>query len=814
MNQERKWLSVPEIESELERYEHGTELGRFYALSRFWRESVYPETYESSTDWPKILVLSDYGHSIWDLIESVQEVGSESEVLFVLFRIFTYHHILFDPKSSNIGAVEGVLRSELQDEKILLPFRYGRLLYDRFNDNYDGERTEHLVTNAVKDLLAGTPKGVYQLDKYLTGPLGLLYSRESRYLPPSLYLPLWHCSDTGCLASHNVEFLPPEVPLTKLDYMVKQALKEKLGPPSEWSGSLTGKYVARRASEERPFTYCDLPIFVAESIIGRERTMLLTRALEQDTSKELRAILSTPPRRKNAGDGKPEEVATRLSSEEQLQLLLVLPDAVIVDLVDQLTESGALSIPHGQTRTARQELLPSSLSIPCELSRLGMRSTREPSIVTLVSFIYSAYTEQELQGDLQWRLRASVGIPLKEALVGYVREKGPKLAIQELVLSSPKIAKYVCKQLCLSLDRMASKTDDAVDRVLWKMGFNPPQYDDFCERFASHLDRFNQAVLSTPSLKTEDEREAIRAAGVNLFVYLERFIENLISYNVWLLSSDHFLVTQFHFNLNDAREQVKRVLGATLTNGDVSVSWDTQGENSLGVLLAYLGESLRWIESMQTAERDNLRRSEADIPHFAEVLKTRFPFYHTELWADCDPTQFRSYRDRYALIVSLLQKAELAYVRNGLDHMRDASRFPKIDTMLAFVSRIREAYTTAVVRRYLAEVWWFERAEKDRFGMITYYLNNVLGHSLVLHGPEMLQCLPGIPTDAPVLVAPENLLGEPNASLTFSLRDVTEYDLYWRGYPRRRRIVSDSSAIPCALQNNFDSPGNASVRNN
>ncbi len=798
MNQEKKWLSIREINSELERYEHGTEMSRFYALSRFWRGAVYPETYESSTDWTEILVLSDYGHSILDLIDSVQKLVSESEVLFVLFRIFAYHHILFDPKSSNIDAVEGVLRSELQEEKILLPFRFGRLLYDRFNDNYDGERTEHLVAKEVKDLLAGTPKGVYQLDKYLTGPLGLLCSQESRYLPPSKYLYLWHCSDTGCFASHEVELLPPEVPLTKFHNMVNQVLKENLGPPSEWFPVLTRKYLARKVYEERPFTYCDLAVFVAESIISRERTVLLTRALEQDTGKELRTILSSPPRRKTAGDGRPEVVATHLSTEEQLQLLLVLPDAIIVDMIDQLTESGALSIPPGQTRTAKQELSTNSFSIPCELSRLGMRSTREPSIVTLVSLVYSAYTELKLQGDLQWRLRASVGIPLKEALMGYVREKGPRLAIQELVLSTPKIAKYVFNHLRLSLYRVAPKTEDAVDRVLWKMGFNPPQYDDFCKRFESHLGRFNQAVLSTPSLETEDEREAIRAAGVNLFVYLERLIDTLISYNVWLLSSDHFLGTQFCFNLSDAREQVKRVLGATLTNGDVNVSWSPQGENSLGFLLAYLGESLRWIDSMQSAERDNLRRSEADIPHFAEVFKTRFPFYHTELWADCDPTQFRAYRDGYALIVSLLQKAELAYVRNGLDHMRNASRFPKIDTILACISRIREAYTTAVDRRYLPEIWWFERVEEDRFGMLTYHLNNVMGHLLVFHGPVMLQCLPKIPRDAPVLVAPANLLGEPNAPLTFSLRDVTEYDFYWRGYPRRRRIVSDSSEITCA----------------
>ncbi len=123
--------------------------------------------------------------------------------------------------------------------------------------------------------------------------------------------------------------------------------------------------------------------------------------------------------------------------------------------------------------------------------------------------------------------------------------------------------------------------------------------------------------------------------------------------------------------------------------------------------------------------------------------------------------------------------------------------------MLACVSRIHEAYNTAVIRRYLPEIFWFERVESDRFGMITYHFTDVFGHSLLLHGPEMVECLKEFSFNSPIIVAPANLLGEPNSYLTFSIRDVTEYDQYWNGYPRRRRIPSDSEATACIPQDDI-----------
>jgi hypothetical protein len=50
----------------------------------------------------------------------------------------------------------------------------------------------------------------------------------------------------------------------------------------------------------------------------------------------------------------------------------------------------------------------------------------------------------------------------------------------------------------------------------------------------------------------------------------------------------------------------------------------------------------------------------------------------------------------------------------------------------------------------------------------------------------------------PFVIAPGNLLGGPNATLLFNFRERTEYDDYWRDYPRRRHIPAKDAGAPVA----------------
>ena len=125
--------------------------------------------------------------------------------------------------------------------------------------------------------------------------------------------------------------------------------------------------------------------------------------------------------------------------------------------------------------------------------------------------------------------------------------------------------------------------------------------------------------------------------------------------------------------------------------------------------------------------------SKEDLPHFAEVLQIRFPFLHTELWADSNVGQLYSYVENYMSMAALLQQAELAEIRNGIDHMRDEERFPKPEKMLACVSRLREAYTYCIDKRYLPEIHWLESTEIGSPGIDTMN-NNSSGFSGLPNG--------------------------------------------------------------------------------
>ncbi len=210
----------------------------------------------------------------------------------------------------------------------------------------------------------------------------------------------------------------------------------------------------------------------------------------------------------------------------------------------------------------------------------------------------------------------------------------------------------------------------------------------------------------------------------------------------------------------------------------------------LGVLVRYMSQSIIWMESLEHENRERFKRSVTDIPHYAEALETRFPFNHVSLWADSDLSEFRAYLEDYKKIVTLLQQAELAFVRNGLDHMRDTERFPSTDKMLACISRLREAHNLAVEKRYLPMIFWLDNVSNSRFGVIEYHLRDAEGHLLVLYGPYLLLCLREIDFSNPYIIAPGNLLGSPNATLVFAFRERTEYDEYWLDYPRRRHIQS------------------------
>jgi hypothetical protein len=787
------WKSSPELSEQLARTGRPEAVRPLYCLHHFWRGAVYRPGYQASEDWKSILSLSEYGHAVLDSLRVDLGPIPEPDILLALFARFYHHDLLFDCEKTDALAVRQILQRELIQERIRLPFRWGRLLYDRFNDTYADSRTDHLLTPDIESLLEGAPVGVYQLGGLLSGPLGIIDSKETRYIPPATILPLWHCSDTGCGALHRVRLVQQGVPAADAFAQIDSRLQAAVGPPSEWEDALFWHVHGPTCR-----TYVDLMALVADCITGRDRDSLLRRALASEHKVVLRNVLGQPPRQKSASEGPVDSIVRRLSDAEKLQLLMALSDQDLIDLIDEAVFRKEIAVPAGEIREVEYRTPRHASDSGCQLSALGIRSVREEPLVNLTHAVQRAYQNLGLDGELSWRVRGDAAKSAHEALVSFVRTKGPGQAVRELVLSSAQVTKAVCEAFRFPLRHARGADDLTVDRILWKLGFSPMQFEDPTTRFKARLVELKEVVLAATPIESEEARERIRAAGVNVFVSLEEFLDRLISYNVWLLSSDHFLGTDQEYSPLAARGRVAETLGGSVKSGDTEFAWDSSGANALGTQLCFLREAAEWVLSLPNRGRDDLRRRADDLPHFADREPLVFPFRHTALWADSDLVGLRYYTGLFGRVVKLVEEADPAAVRNGLDHFRDAGSFPEADKLLACIARLEQAVELADLNRLTPKVFWLYGEKGDRFGSVEYEFHDSCGRRLYLYGPRLVSGVHDPGFGAGYVIAPGDLLAVPNSSLVFRLREESEFSIFWKGYPRRRRIpkVSNGRAQP------------------
>jgi hypothetical protein len=177
------------------------------------------------------------------------------------------------------------------------------------------------------------------------------------------------------------------------------------------------------------------------------------------------------------------------------------------------------------------------------------------------------------------------------------------------------------------------------------------------------------------------------------------------------------------------------------------------------------------------------------MPHYADEETHVFPFAHTALWADADGAMLKEYAELLDQIVARISQADPAQVRNGLDHHRDAARFPSLETMLAFVARFREASELAYLHRYLPRAFWRSSRREDEFGrresVYRDYREDVFAH----YDPNFVLGIRSSTRPGPYVIAPGRLLGHSNAELIFSVAERSEFTEYWQGYPRRLSIA-------------------------
>jgi len=386
--------------------------------------------------------------------------------------------------------------------------------------------------------------------------------------------------------------------------------------------------------------------------------------------------------------------------------------------------------------------------------------------------------------------------------MNFIRVNGPEVAVDDLVMPSKAITASVCDYLYLRI----VPTDDHIEvrrRLLWKLGFTLARYEEEYQLLRNRIAEFREVVLQTPPQPSENEHARVRSVGVNLFISVEQFLEDLLCFNVWLLSSDHFTGTNFVFTRQDAALLVPRVLGPEVQSGDQTFTWSSDGANSLGALIAYLNAFRRWLKSRSKSDASAIRRDQKDYPHYATDTVWTFPFRHLELWADVSPEVMVEYVSLIDKLCTQVAQAELPGIRNGIDHKREEDNFPESDRMLACASRLLEVLDIADSRLLIPKLFWAVKAERDAHGNTCERLADYRNVTFSLWDPSAVVGIPTMYFGAPYVIAPLDFLNQPNSTLVFRVSPRTEYREYWKNYPRRRYIP--------AIEGARDDPGGRDV---
>ncbi|MGX7707493.1 hypothetical protein [Methylobacterium sp. Gmos1] len=755
-----------------------------YSLHKIISEALPVANFVPTSGWSSFVVPSDYGRSILKEIDVLLKPYSEDEIAFALLYNFFHHDLLIDVHSSSSDKLSNVLAIDIAAGALRIPERFGRVLYDRFNDELQEDRPDLLDVDSVDLLIDNTDQGVYQVGNFVTGPLGIMKSSESRFLPPTRSLPLWHCTDTGCGKLHSVKMRRRSTRAHTLAQQLKNALSRSQGRISEWEGFFAR--LTERDTDQHGRDYYDLPVLIAECITGIDREKLASEALRGATGTILRATLQRV--QKDAAQGSPEAVAKKISSSAQLQLILSLTDSEIIALIDSAVRKKLIKIPATEIRLPKSK--PPKLSTFDKSSALcifGVRSEREYPALFLCSAVWEEYNRAGQIDDLSWRCHkgasnspAGPGTP-----IDYMNDHGPRETIKNLILPSRPVTLAVAKNLHLILDPQEPE-EQLIDRMLWKFGFSPSRFETKYSRLHQQLNQFRDEALKYRSSLTEDDKDAIRSKGVNVFVSLENIIEEIISYNVWILSSDHFVDTIFQYTPKEAVAQVAEVLGKSRKIGDSEFVWSAEGNNVLGVLLVYARAAADWMAELTQKDRKDAERPSEEIPHFAGANNQQFLFRHWELWADASLPQLKEFAEKFNELVSNLERSKLAEIRNGLDHYRNEDQFPSVDTIIACESRLAVALNSADVNRFIPKSFWMIETRRDSFGLVEYTLSDYADRKIIIRGPHPLSGLRDPIFSDSVLIPFGNLLGMPASSLVFRIREESVYTKFWDNYPRRQ----------------------------
>lgn len=343
--------SAEEIEEWLSTYPSSSELSQLFHWRGLLRTATYKEGFVASDTWRRAVVPSASGEEL--LRNASLSDYPEPDVSLALFGMFWHRGCLVDPAKTDVELVGKEAARMLADGELILPLLQGKMLYEKCNEIFPTAQDRMPPANWTR-LTAKMPPGVYQSGPLVTGPLGVLRSRESRILEPRQSVGLWHCPSLDCQQLHAGTFVPAQNSVVDAYQSIETTASRLWGSSDRWHGPLRIWPATRDTAAAMG---SDMLAFLGDCVVGEDRTRLLSRVFKSSNREYLQQGFSLK--------GDPDSLARSFGEAEQLQLLLLVDDITIDRLLDESVSGGLIDVPRGEVRRVERSRATSHYRTSC-----------------------------------------------------------------------------------------------------------------------------------------------------------------------------------------------------------------------------------------------------------------------------------------------------------------------------------------------------------------------------------------------------------------------------------------------------------------
>jgi len=765
----------------------------FFSLSYFLDYLIYPKDFSPPVEFKDAITLTDDGKTCLEVLHSLKPDIDIHVANFLLFRQFHYHEILIDLNQSDISVIENFLSSNLIKKHINFPWTFERTLYDKFFDIFHPNiRTleyDHTIT-----LIKDTPQGVFQINKYLAGPFGLVESVESRSIRPTLSPLLAHCSDPGCSHTHQVNLTSTSGDLDILEKNLNRALRNEFGPKSEWTALFFG-FMDSRVYHYDSFNPSTLPFLLINGFNLNEIKKLLDILIPTNIDL-IRSKIDTSHPKFLLFKDHPSKISDALTLDEAFQIALILPDREIVSKLESLIDSEAIYIPPSEVRSpmlcwentgfinttmhaSNKGIAYKAHSIPNTLSKLKR-------------LILTLYTDENKQSELEWHLRHTDGDTTQRRLDKYIKTSNPRDVVRSLLLKDKDVLVKVFEYLKYGnffLPANTTEEEYLIDKLLWKLGFVYTTLSNEHHIFWSRMEAFNDDAARCIDYNQE-ECEALRSSSVNFYVSLEKILDSALCFLTWMFLSDHYSKTHFRFNLDIARQFTSHTLNSFQEGSDAPITFDPKGINTLYPLI----QGFRILSDICTdfvnKDSELFRRSNEQIPKYSikqDVFS--FPFSHNHLIFDLEKEDQTISIGFLKEITKHLTQSNALDIRNRLQHNRPD--FPKKDEIQVSCNILREIIREMEFKGFIPLVYIQRELKSDEFNRIqASYVNYRNSTVVVLYGDEFeLTDMPD--KNQPQIFVSSIRLKNSTECIRFNIEEQSSYVDMWDDWPKRKYQYSE-----------------------